>query len=90
MAVWLEVERGVNGLVNFLRQCWRQMDLMKLSFERAELSDGTGPREGGNNHRRDEEAWLRMEDEGCPNGRPYPMRDKDIIVFATRTLSEWG
>ena len=44
--------------------------LMKHTFEHAELSDGTGSREQGEERLRDEKAWSRMDDEGRPNDRP--------------------
>ena len=51
------------------------MGLMKRSFEHAELSDGTGSREQGDDRRRDEEAWSRMDDEGRPNAGSQAIAD---------------
>ncbi len=60
-------KRDARGVLSFLHECWRRMGLMKRSFDHAELGDGTGSRERSNDRRRDEEAWSRMDDEGCPN-----------------------
>ena len=67
-----EVERGSTGVIRLLRKCWRRMGLMKLSFERAERSDGTGSRQRSAERRRDEDDWSRMNDEGCPNDGSQP------------------
>ena len=79
MTVHLDGARRGMGLFDFLRDCWRRMGLMKLSFDHAELGDGTGSRERSDDRRRDEDDWSRMEDEGCPNGRQEPDRRQDII-----------
>lgn len=62
--VHLDGARRVMGVFDFLRDCWRRMRLMRRSFDHAELGDGTGSRERSDEHRRDEEDWSRMDDEG--------------------------
>jgi len=59
------------------RDCWRRMTVMHAAFEHAESGDGAGSRERSEERLRDEEAWSRMDDEGCPNGHqpPYPRPD---------------
>jgi hypothetical protein len=51
----------------FLRECWRRMMIMHGQFEQA--GDGARSRERGEERLREEQAWSRMDDEGCPNGR---------------------
>ena len=58
------------GAVRFVSECFRRMGMMKLAFEHSQSGDGTGSRERSDERRRDEEAWSRMDDEGCPNGGP--------------------
>jgi hypothetical protein len=43
--------------------------LMKHTFEHAELSNGAGSGEQGEERLRDEKDWLRMDDEDRPNRR---------------------
>lgn len=59
---------------------------MNAAFKHGELGDGAGSRERREERLGDEEAWLRMEDEGCPNGRqqPYPVRDMIRPRFGIR------
>ncbi len=51
----------------FFRKCWRSMKIMNTAFEQEESGNGARSRERSDARLRDEEAWLRMEDEGCPN-----------------------
>ncbi len=53
----------------FVRKCWRSMKVMNTAFNQEELCNGARSRERSEERLRDEEAWLRMEDEGCPNDR---------------------
>src|SRR5512146_1755508 len=73
VAVRRELEDGSPQGSSFLRECWRRMGLMKLAFEHAQFSDGTGSRERSAERRRDEDDWSRMDDEGCPNEGLQPM-----------------
>jgi hypothetical protein len=57
-----EVEPASEEVINLLRECWRRMGLMKLSFEHAELSDGTRSRERSAERRREEDDWSRLND----------------------------
>lgn len=59
---------------------------MNAAFEHAESGNGAGSRERSEEHFRDEEAWSRMEDEGCPNGRQllYPLQ-----TFIRPALWNW-
>jgi len=80
MAVHLDATPRVTGVFDFLRDCWRRMRLMKRSFDHAELGDPTRARERSDEHRRNEEDWLRTEDEGCPNARQeLDRRGQNII-----------
>ena len=55
------------------------MRVMHAAFEQAESGDGAGSRERGEERLRDEEAWSRMDDEGCPNGRQPPYARQEIV-----------
>lgn len=58
----------------FLRKIGWSMSVMKKNFEHA--GDGSLSRERSADRLRDEEAWSRMDGEGCPNVQPpYPDRD---------------
>lgn len=48
------------------------MAVMNAAFEQAESRDGMASRERSEERLRDEDAWLSMEDEGCPNVRQLP------------------
>lgn len=63
-----------NRFAAFLRKIWWSMIVMKKNFEHA--GDGLRSRERSAERLRDEEAWSRMDGEGCPNLQPpYPDRD---------------
>jgi hypothetical protein len=70
------VKWGPNGAVmnrvsrfgTSFRECWRKMTLMNTAFEHSESGDGAASRERSEERLRDEEAWSRMDNEGCPNG----------------------
>jgi hypothetical protein len=72
-------ERHLSGFSAFFRECWRKMMVMNATFARAELGDGAASRERSEERVGDEEAWSRMDDEGCPNGRHQPYTPQDII-----------
>jgi hypothetical protein len=57
------------------RECWRRMRVMHAAFEQS--GNGSRSRERSEERLREEEAWSRMNDEGCPNGtqQPYPRQD---------------
>jgi hypothetical protein len=61
------------------RECWRKMSVMHAAFEHAESGDGAGSRGHNEERLRDEEAWSRMDDEGCPNGLQPPYSRQDVI-----------
>lgn len=44
------------------------MRVMNAEFEQS--GDGTRSRERSQERLRDEQAWLRMDNEGCPNEDP--------------------
>jgi hypothetical protein len=46
---------------------------MNAAFVYAESGHGAGSRKRIEERLHDEEAWLRMEDEGCLNGRQLPL-----------------
>ncbi len=70
------------GVVNLLKECWWRMEFMQAAFEREQqLGDGAESRQRSEDRRRDEEAWSRMDDEGCPN---------DHGLISARMLSEMG
>jgi hypothetical protein len=63
----------------FFLECWRRMRVMKAAFEQAESGDGTRSRERSEERLRDEQAWSRMDDKGCPNGHQQLDSRQDII-----------
>jgi hypothetical protein len=64
------------------RECWRRMRVMHAAFEHS--GDGARSRERSEERLRDEQAWSRMDDEGCPNGPPQPHPCQDIIKRGAR------
>lgn len=59
------------------RECWRRMSVMHAAFEQS--GDGARSRERSEERLRDEQAWSRMDDEGCPNGHEQIDLRQDII-----------
>ncbi|HWR14787.1 MAG TPA: hypothetical protein VN577_08150 [Terriglobales bacterium] len=76
-----------NSFVALLRECWRRMAIMKAASDRAEHSDGSRFGERRAERRRDEEAWLRMDDEGCPNVRQSSLPQDIVEMEAEGSLS---
>ena len=74
VGIWLGIEGCTHGPTAFARECWQRMRRMKATFEQGGLSLAES-HERREDRRRDEEAWSRMDDEGCPNEQPYPGRD---------------
>lgn len=63
----------------FFLECWRAMRAMHAAFEQAESADGTRSRGRSDERLRDEQAWSRMDDEGCHNGQQQNDSRQDII-----------
>lgn len=61
------------------------MMIMHTEFEQS--GDGTRSRERSEERLRDEEAWSRMDDEGCPNGNQIDSR-QDIIRIKSATAAD--
>jgi hypothetical protein len=85
MRVWQSAVRRrhpeafTRRLGTFFLECWRRMKVMHASFEQSESGDGTGSRERSEERLRDEQAWSRMDDEGCPNGQQQLYSLQQII-----------
>lgn len=62
----------------FFLECLRRMKVMHAAFEQSESGDGTRSRERSEERLRDEQAWSRMDDEGCPNGHQEYDSRQDI------------
>ena len=69
------------------RECSRSLMLMKVAFAHAQAGDGTASHERSEERLRDEQAWARMDDEGCPNGRQPPDSSQDIVRTGSRVAS---
>jgi hypothetical protein len=71
---------------SFVGECWQKMKIMNEEFEQSEAGDDRRSREAAEERVRDEQAWSRMDDEGCPNGRQKPdsRQRKHTIAFATK------
>jgi hypothetical protein len=68
--------RRLSQFSAFCRECWRRMRVMNAAFEQAESSSGASSREQSEEQLHDEQAWARMDNEGCPNGhQPEPLQD---------------
>lgn len=64
----------------FFREYRRSMRVINAAFAHTQSSDGAGPRARSEERLRDEEAWSRIDDEGCPrDGRLQPDPRQDII-----------
>lgn len=63
---------------------------LNADFER--LGDDTRSGKRSEERLREEEAWSRMDDEGCPNGdqRPYPRQDIIRIRGAAAEARPYG
>lgn len=92
-------QRGCHGAVmrgNFgrrldqfgasFRECWRMMMVMRAAFERS--GDGARSRERSEERLRDEQAWLRMDGEGCPNGHEQIDLPSDIVGMAREATAD--
>ena len=56
------------------------MRVMNAAFAHTKSGDGAGSRAHSEERLRDEEAWSRMDDEGCPHdGGLQPDPRQDII-----------
>jgi hypothetical protein len=80
-------EHQFGGLTAFFRECWRRMMVMNATFADAELGDGAASRERSEERAGDEEAWSRMDDEGCPNGRQQSYTRQNIIRIGSEATS---
>lgn len=67
----------------FLCECRRRMMIMQIEYEHS--GDGTRSRERSEERLRDEEAWSRMDDEGCPNGSQVDSRIRRRSAAASDT-----
>lgn len=61
-----------DGAIGFLMECRWRIRLMQATFEREQFGEGIESRQRREERRWDEEARLRMDDEGCPNARFAP------------------
>ena len=73
----------------FWRKCWETMMNMYAAYEFADSQIGDRSRERSAERRRDEQAWSRLDDDGCPPvGTPQrpsiarPIRDMPDLVKA--------
>jgi hypothetical protein len=76
-----------NSLVGLLHECWRRIAVMKAASEKAERRYGTRSNERSAERLRDQEAGLRMDDEGCPNDRPSTLPQDVVAMEAEGSLS---
>ncbi len=58
----------------FLRECWRRMRVMKVASDQAGSGDGARSHKRSEEQRRDEHAWSRIDDAGCPNDPSLDLR----------------
>jgi hypothetical protein len=54
----------------FFREYWRRIKVMNAAFAHAQSGDGAGSRARSEERLRDEEAWSRIDNEGCPHDSP--------------------
>lgn len=76
-----------NSLVELLHECWRRMAVMKAASDKAEHSERIGSSERRVDRLADQEAGLRMDDEGCPNDRPSTLPQDIVAMEAEGRLS---
>jgi hypothetical protein len=67
------------------RRCWWKMRIMNAAFGLRRSNDDAQPQKRNEEHLLDEQAWSRMDDEGCPNGRQLPHLHREIIQARTPT-----
>lgn len=79
------VRRRFSQFSTFCRECWRRMRVMNAAFEQAESGRGASSRERSEERLRDEQAWARMDNEGCPNGHQPEPRQDIIRMGSTRS-----
>jgi hypothetical protein len=76
-----------NSLVELLRECWRRMAPMKAASDKAEHSERIRSSDLRVERLRDQEAGLRMDDEGCPNDRLSSLPHDVVAMEAEGSLS---
>lgn len=57
-----------------VRNGWSKVSILNAMFEKLESGSGAQSLKRSKEKLLDEQAWARMDDEGCPNGEIYESR----------------
>jgi hypothetical protein len=70
----------------YFRRCWWKMRVMSVAFGRGWSIDDARSQKRSEERLLDEQSWLRMDDEGCPNVSQQPYLGQEMIREKNPTL----